>query len=819
MADISARKLGKLSLAILENFVKSKLGEDFIDELRGEYDIVQALQITEERFIKEFGDQDLAKSIFVDLEQKDRPVLKDAVGKFYDHPTTPDFPAVLKEVLLSEFKKISPERADSAIRFYVDLLTEELALVDETFRENVRALADLKGERAQQEMVRILRQVENALSQSSGTITTTSPRIYQLPQPPADFTGRETQIQDILADFEKGGGAALSGLTGLGGIGKTALGLVVAHQLTGKYPDAQIYLDLKGTTAPLSAMDIVRHVILSFEPTADLRALDEQTMQGAYQSMLHGKRALLFFDNARSAEQIAPLRPPEDCAMLVTSRWTFPVAGLTSHKLGVLTEQEAQDFLRTLCPRAHSHTAKLARACGNLPLALRIAGSFLQVNSNWKVETYLAQLTDTRQRLETLHASREQADLLGEPDLLATFELSYDQLKDEDKKRWRALGVFTASFAADAAVSLWEMDETEAAQSLGLFMRYSLLDYNETTARYEMHDLLAEYAHGCMEAGEERTVHIRHARHFMEVMRTADQLYLAGNENILPGLRLFDGEWDHIRAAQAWLAREVEDPEIAELTMRFPSAGTYCLDLRLPPGQKTDWLQNAVESARTIRDRQYESVHLGNLGAAYYYLGEARKAIEFYEQALVVAREIGDRRNEGSWLGNLGLAYADLGEVRKAIEFYEQQLIIVREIGDRRGEGNALGNLGLAYAALGEARKAIEFYEQALVVAREIGDRRGEGNALGNLGLAYAALGEVRKAIDFYEQQLVIAREIGDRRGEGNALANMGNTLYGLGEKERGIQLVKQALVIFEAIESPYQEQARDQLKEWGALE
>lgn len=154
MADISARKLGKLSLAILENFVKSKLGEDFIDELRGEYDkaqdIVQALQITEERFIKEFGDQDLAKSIFVDLEQKDRPVLKDAVGKFYDHPTTPDFPAVLREVLLSEFKKISPtERADLAVRFYVDLLTEELALVDETFRENVRALADLKGERAQ----------------------------------------------------------------------------------------------------------------------------------------------------------------------------------------------------------------------------------------------------------------------------------------------------------------------------------------------------------------------------------------------------------------------------------------------------------------------------------------------------------------------------------------------------------------------------------------------------------------------------------------------------------------------------------------------
>ncbi len=75
-----------------------------------------------------------------------------------------------------------------------------------------------------------------------------------------------------------------------------------------------------------------------------------------------------------------------------------------------------------------------------------------------------------------------------------------------------------------------------------------------------------------------------------------------------------------------------------------------------------------------------------------------------------------------------------LGDARKAIEYYEQQLTIAREIGDRRGEGNALGNLGNAYADLGDSRKAIEYYEQHLTIAREIGDRRGEGADLGNLG-------------------------------------------------------------------------------------
>src|SRR5512132_3555465 len=138
--------------------------------------------------------------------------------------------------------------------------------------------------------------------------------LHQLPQPPADFTGREELIAQLLADFEKGKGATISGqpihgLVGMGGIGKTALGLMVAHQLKKDYPDAQIFLDLKGTTTPLSAVDVMRHVILSLEPTADVRAIDGDNLRSAYQSVLHSRKVLLFFDNARSAEQIAPLPP------------------------------------------------------------------------------------------------------------------------------------------------------------------------------------------------------------------------------------------------------------------------------------------------------------------------------------------------------------------------------------------------------------------------------------------------------------------------------------------------------------------------------
>jgi predicted ATPase len=237
----------------------------------------------------------------------------------------------------------------------------------------------------------------------------------------------------------------------MGGIGKTALGLKVAHKIANNYRDAQIFLDLKGTTEPLSAVDIARHVILSFEPTADLRNLGESNMQGVYQSVLHGKNVLLFLDNARSADQIAPLQPPETCAMLVTSRWTFGVPGLRQRRVDVMGQEEAKAFLLELCPRVGDQAAELAKACAYLPLALRIAGSFLQVNSEWSIDSYLNQLADRKQRLVTLQESRAEAELTAEPDLLATFELSYSQLSAENQKRWRTLGVFPSSFDRNAA--------------------------------------------------------------------------------------------------------------------------------------------------------------------------------------------------------------------------------------------------------------------------------------------------------------------------------------------------------------------------------
>ncbi len=551
-------------------------------------------------------------------------------------------------------------------------------------------------------------------------------RLHQLPPPPRDFVERAKELDELRQAFHNGRAAALCGLTGMGGVGKTTLGLAFARALAQDYPDAQLFLDLKGTARepeqPLAPAEAMRYVIHAFEPEADLRALSEAELAAFYCNCLDGKKALLFLDNARSAEQVKPLLPPPSCAVLITSRWRFPLPGLKAVDVGVMKADEAETFLLELCPRVGAHAAALAKACGYLPLALRIAGSFLAVNADWTLPEYLDRLQS--RRLATL-ASAEDA----ERDLETVFAESYENLSEDERQKWRALAVFPASFGRPAAAAVWDLDESAAHDLLSRLCRYSLLDFLPPSppsplplgeggggeGRYSLHDLLRDFAISRLAEGEMEAAALRHAEHYHQVLSRADDLYLQGDENILAGLALFDREAEHIKAGQAWAA--AHSPELCSA---YPHAGAYVLDLRLTPKEKIAWLEAALQAARRLHNRAGEGVHLGNLGNAYAALGDARQAIEFYEQALAIDREIGDRRGEGADLGNLGLAYAALGDARQAIEFYEKQLVIVREIGDRRGEGNALFNMAIALHGLGEKKRAIELMKQALAIFETI---------------------------------------------------------------------------------------------------
>src|SRR5262245_44653528 len=173
--------------------------------------------------------------------------------------------------------------------------------------------------------------------------------LHQLPPPTPDFTGREKEMADLRQHLRAG--VTISGVQGMGGVGKTALALKLADELKDSYPNAQFYLDLKGVSArPLSTADAMRHVIYAYHPGARLPD-DADQLAGVYRSVLHDQRALLLMDNARDADQVAPLIPPATCVMLVTSRYHFTIPGLHAIDLSSMRPEEAQALLLKIAPR------------------------------------------------------------------------------------------------------------------------------------------------------------------------------------------------------------------------------------------------------------------------------------------------------------------------------------------------------------------------------------------------------------------------------------------------------------------------------------
>jgi len=344
--------------------------------------------------------------------------------------------------------------------------------------------------------------------------------LHQLPAPPADFTGREAELAELETAIETGG-VTISGLRGMGGVGKTALALKLAEQLAPRYPDAQFYLDLKGTDpTPLTAAEALAHVVRAYHPTARLPE-SEGELGGLYRSVLHGQRALLLMDNAANRAQVEPLLPPAGCLLLVTSRQHFVLPGLRALNLDALPPDDARRLLLKIAPRSEACASEIAELCGYLPLALRLAGSALAERADLSPARYLERLRDKQTRLGLVDAS---------------LSLSYELLREELQQRWAMLAVFPGTFDGTAAAAAWAMDPEPAADALSELVRHSLVEWDAETSRYRLHDLARLFADARLGAAERATVQRRHAAHYEAVLHATDQLYQQGGEALLRGL-------------------------------------------------------------------------------------------------------------------------------------------------------------------------------------------------------------------------------------------------------------------------------------------
>lgn len=600
-------------------------------------------------------------------------------------------------------------------------------------------------------------------------------RLHALPAQNRDFVGREDDITKIRAALAKGG-AVITAIEGMGGIGKTAVGVEVANKLRdeGLFPDGVPFVDLEGFSAtrePLSTKEALEALLRPMVGAEAQLPEEDQALQQLWKQQTADCRMLLFLDNARDEVQIRPLLPGHPgCKVLATSRHRLNLDGIEPIKLDVMEQDKATDLAYTLGNRwqqgrlSHEQAAELARLCGYLPLPIKVTAAALGKAPLLNVETQLQKLAQVGR------------DALGMDEVKAVLAQSLDQLTPELRAAWQKLGVFEGDFSAAAAAAI--ISDDSADEMLAELEQRHLLTLSNQQ-RLQLHDILRALALQPLPADEREIVEACHATHYKDVLASARDLYNAGK--VLDGLQLYDHEQHQILAGQSWAAEHVADSEeIARLAADYADAGVNILSLRLTPHNRIEWLTIQLGVSRMLHDQAGEFAALGNLGIAYQNLGEMNRAIELFKELLEASRKSGSRLGEGKALNGLGAAYLGLSDAKSAINALEKRLEIARETRDRRGEGVALGGLGNAYRSLGETGRAIEFHKQYLEIARGIGDRLHEGTALNNLGGVYSELGETKCAIEVAEEALSIFHELGAKRlveqVEGNLAQLKGET-------------------------------------------
>lgn len=590
-----------------------------------------------------------------------------------------------------------------------------------------------------------------------------NPLRLQLPSPPDLVLGRDAELAELAAVVRNNAAGGGIFLQGPAGVGKTTMLLRLAAALEADYPDARIYLDLRGYSGdPMSSAEALTAIARMFHPTIHLPDRFEELRELA-RSSLQGRRVLLLLDNVRDALQAGSLLPllPR-VQILATSRRLFGLPGFVSRAVRPLPAEPARDLLQALVPGLAPATAdSVAAVCGGLPLALRVAGGTLAADASPAAADYLARLQDSNARLAHLSRYGEVTEerLVLEPLL----DLAVALLPPELRGLWTVLSVFPGSFDLASVLAVAALDADSARAGLKELQRRGILERDLHLSRHQLHDVIREVAAVRLAETGREAAGERHARHYVAVLRQADDLYQAGDAALWCGLALVDNEWTNIVAGYRWAAgRAAAHDAAARICNDYLTASVYCLDLRLSVHDKITWIESALTAARRLKDRPLEGLRLSNLAYACSEMGDGRRAEELYEQAVTISREIGYRRAEGMDLGNLGNVLMDRGEPRRAVRLYEQALDIFRGEGDRRAEAGTLGNLGNAHAALNEPERAVEYYQGQLAIACETGDRVCKAIALWNMVDELEKIGWMKEAVQCAEDGLLLFEQLGD---------------------------------------------------------
>ncbi|MBV9448816.1 MAG: tetratricopeptide repeat protein [Streptosporangiaceae bacterium] len=651
----------------------------------------------------------------------------------------------------------------------------------------------------------------------------------ELPTGVRTFTGRSAEVGKLtrlLDDFDEGvaGTLVISAIGGAAGVGKTALAVHWAHRIADRFPDGQLYVNLRGydPADPMPAADALARFLRSLGvPGQDIPA-EEDERAARYRSILAGKRMLLVLDNAGSVEQVRPLLPGSPtCVVVVTSRdaMTGLVArdGATRLDLDLLPLDDAIILLRSLIgvrvevdPDA---ATQLAVQCCRLPLALRVAAELAVSRPATPLAALVAELGDLQKRLSLLDAGGDQHTAVR-----TVFSWSYRQLDAATARTFRLLGLHPGlDFEPYAAAALSGTTLAQAGQALEKLTQAHLIQ-PATPDRYSMHDLLRAYARdlAATQDGdqEQRAALTRLFDYYLNAAATAKHILVAiGRQARVPAPASPAPPLTDSVTARAWL-----DSERATLVAvavhaaqdGWPGHVTRLSTTLLQYLDTNDYYHEGItihglacRAAHQIGDRAAEATALIGLGRIDLQQGRHQQALSRFEEARDLYRSVSDRVGQADAANNLGSVDSWLGRWHQAGRHYREALGLYHEVGDRLLQARVLGNLGVIDRRLGRYQQAADRQQKALAIFREFGDLAGQVAPLIRLGTVALQTGRYPQAAEYLEQAATLCRDIGDRNGQATALGRLGDVALRVSRYQQALEYQEQSWILFRELGDP----------------
>lgn len=695
-----------------------------------------------------------------------------------DYPVVRDERSVLQEEWLRVTEQLIDERL--ALREHAELVPELIALTKQyPLRERFwaqlmlalnssarqgdalaayREVADLLRDQLGVDPGEEIRRVHLAVLAGPGDAGPAAPPEWQvhrqLPLDIGDFVGRQDEVDAIVARLTSPAVVPVAAISGPPGAGKTALAVRVAHQLQDRYPDGQWYVRLDGAgDSERDPLEVLRTLLEL--AGAEVLTGDADTLSARLRSLLADKQVLILLDDAKDSQQVRPLLPgSRNSAVLVTSR--NELAGLTvldsalGTTVAVLELAEAVELVRAVVGSARVDrelpaVQELARLCGCLPLALRIAAGHLALRSSDSIAAYAEELRGS-DRLSALAVA-------GEPDAAVegAFARSYEGLLPNSRRLFALLGLVPGPDVTVAtAAGLLGTGTQQAGALLDSLVSANLLV--RQADRYRMHDLIRLYAEQRAEVEPQaQSAWLRLCEWYLS---TADA---ATRFAYLPAVRLTPQLGPQVFAsadeAQTWL--EQEEAGLVAVIKRAAERGPTpvawqladILRQYLTVSHRVDaWRATVLAgmaAARSANDLGGQGAMLHSLGALQFVSGDNAAAIELASQAAELYARAGFGLGYSALLVNLGMAYDDLGESLKAAELLDRGVTGLREFNRPGALANALNSLSNAHCNLGDLDAALAAADEATAIAA---DNRSRTVALVNRGVAHRLLGNLEQA-------------------------------------------------------------------------